>query len=581
MLMPHVRQAARAIALATVVVTTASTWASASVAPKWSASELADFSDVIVTGRVESVASGWDPAVHAIYTYVVVDVDDVFKGPVGRGRLIVKQLGGIAGDMGLAVFDQPTFTVGESVLLYLETRPRDGSLYTAALWQGKWTVEGDVAVRYEPAGHRSAFPVDRQSVKAVADLGARVDTDAAMSVNTAPSDAMSAAWEPFVTFGFRYLFNPAVDVQSGGQSGLSGGGFSEIQASIARWNAVGATFRFSFGSTSGPARCASQVLNNSRVTISFNDPCAEISNSGGTLAIGGSYFFNQPGSGGTVNGQSFFRAAEGFVVNNDSSIALQFLRASGCFADIQLHELGHVLGLNHSADNSAIMFASINNTCLSGAHNLASDDRNGILFIYPSTNPGLTPPSSAPGNLSVAVNGTTSITVSFNAVNSFAAGPSAATSYRLDFRQSVGGPVVASLTTPNTSTVIPLPPGTVGTFNVVATGINSAGAGPSSSPVTFTIGSGGPCTSAPASPNVSGNVVNGVATVTWPQVPGATFYIVSAGTSQGGTNLFPSTNIGTTNTVQASGLPPGFTAWVRVIAGNACGQSAPRDFFLQ
>jgi hypothetical protein len=40
------------------------------------------------------------------------------------------------------------------------------------------------------------------------------------------------------------------------------------------------------------------------------------------------------------------------------------------------------------------------------------------------------------------------------------------------------------------------------------------------------------------------------------------------------------TNVGPNTTVSAGGLPPGFSAWVRVIAVNACGQSPPRDFFL-
>jgi hypothetical protein len=580
--MQQCRRAALISALVAMISASVTSWADASINPKWSATELADFSDVILTGRVESVASGWDPAVNTIYTYVVVDVDDVFKGPVSRGRIVVKQLGGVAGSVGLTVFDQPTFEVGEAVLLYLEVRPRDGSLYTSSLWQGKWTIEGDTAVRFEPAGHRSAMPVDRLQLDEVRSQGAAIDVDAATAVNVAPADAAAAVSQPFTLLGpFRYLFNPPVDVQSGGQSGLAGGGFAEIQTSIAEWNGAGASFQFSLGSTNGAARCSSQFLGNSRATISFNDPCGEISNAGGTLAIGGSYFSTQPGAGGTVNGQAFMRALEGFVVNNDSAVALNLLRQSGCFHDIQLHELGHVLGLNHTPDNTAIMFASVNPTCQARANTLGNDDIAGIRFIYPSTG-GLTPPGSAPSNLAVAVNGTTSITVSFNAVNAVSASePSAATSYRLDFRQTVGGPVVASISTSTTSTTIPLPPGTLGTFNVTATGVNSAGAGPTSAPVSFTIGGSGPCTGPPASPVVSGGVVGGTATVQWPQVPGATSYILSAGTNQGGTNLFPTTNIGLNNQVQATGLPAGFTAWVRVIAVNACGQSAPRDFFVQ
>ena len=147
--------------------------------------------------------------------------------------------------------------------------------------------------------------------------------------------------------------------------------------------------------------------------------------------------------------------------------------------------------------------------------------------------PRLTPPSSAPTGLHVVVNGTASITVSFDAVTVLPADPSApASAYRLDFRQTLGGPIVGTVTTASTVTVVPLPPGTVGTFNVTATAINGAGAGPTSEPVSFTIGPP-PCTGPPDTPMVSGSFVAGTLTLTWPQVPGATAYIVSAGISLG------------------------------------------------
>ena len=79
---------------------------------------------------------------------------------------------------------------------------------------------------------------------------------------------------------------------------------------------------------------------------------------------------------------------------------------------------------------------------------------------------------------------------------------------------------------------------------------------------------------------MTGSIVAGTARVSWPAVPGATAYIISAGSTQGAANLYSPTNVGPTTTVSAGGLPPGFSAWVRVIAVSACGQSPPRDFFL-
>jgi hypothetical protein len=154
----------------------------------------------------------------------------------------------------------------------------------------------------------------------------------------------------------------------------------------------------------------------------------------------------------------------------------------------------------------------------------------------------------------------------------------AATSHRLDFYAS--GSLVASVNVgPATSVALPIPAGTQGTFDVRVTPVIGAAPGSTSSPFTFTIGAG--C-SPPASPTVSGGVVNGTATAHWPVVAGATSYVLSAGITPGGAQYMPATNLGGSTTVSASGLPAGFTAWVRVFAVNACGQQSPAvDFFVQ
>jgi hypothetical protein len=181
----------------------------------------------------------------------------------------------------------------------------------------------------------------------------------------------------------------------------------------------------------------------------------------------------------------------------------------------------------------------------------------------------------APGQPTVtsAISGGDILTVSWVA----GAGPSP-TAHRLDFYS--GAALVTQVNAGSgTSLAIPIPSGIQGTFGVQVTALNGTVAGPASALFTFSIG---PACTLPASPNVSGGVVGGTASVSWPAVPGATSYILSVGTTAGGTQYLPPTNIGASTGASASGLPAGFTAWVRVLAVNACGQqSGPTDFFVQ
>ena len=181
----------------------------------------------------------------------------------------------------------------------------------------------------------------------------------------------------------------------------------------------------------------------------------------------------------------------------------------------------------------------------------------------------------APGQPTV-----TSVVESGNAltINWISGAGAAPTSHRLDFLQ--GGASFASLTTDAaTGVALTLPAGLQGAFAVRVTAFNGAIAGPASAPFNFRLG---PHCTVPASPTVGGAIVGGVATLTWPAIPGATGYIVSAGTTAGGTELLAPSNIGPVTSLGASGLPAGFQAFVRVIAVNACGQQGPpADFLLQ
>ena len=447
---------AHACAALTVVVVTLSAASSArgDVAPKWSDAQLIRFADLIVSGRVLEIRSGWDPAVAAIYTYITLDVQLVLKGVVNERTITVKQLGGEAGRRGLRVPGQPVFGIGEDVLLFLEVRPRDGTLYTSALWQGKWNLHRVGGTRVAVRRHEAE--ADTRPLAVMQSTIGRVTTDRRFDThfNAHPADLTVAIVRPYVLFNIRYNFSPMVDVQSGGQPGLPGGGFNEILDSINRWNNAGSSFAFDFGSTTAPPHCYMRPLLNSRVTIAFMDPCGEIDDDGGTLAVGGSYYDDETVT--IVNGLQFHNASEGFIVNNDSPTALGFLRRPACFADIQLHELGHVLGLDHSQARASIMFPAIPTDCGDGPRELGSDDVQGLLAIYPRVDTA--PPSTAPQNVAVGVKGASVISLSFDPVATDGQSP-AATRYRVYAGPTPTGPVLYSVTMTSTAGAIGIPGG--------------------------------------------------------------------------------------------------------------------------
>jgi predicted phage tail protein len=113
-----------------------------------------------------------------------------------------------------------------------------------------------------------------------------------------------------------------------------------------------------------------------------------------------------------------------------------------------------------------------------------------------------------------------------------------------------------------------------GSYRVQVRSVNAAGISSPSNFVDFVVGSAVPCAPPAAPTGVSGSLIAGTGRVTWAAVPGATSYVVVAGSTPGGSDLFNG-NVGNATTVSASGLPAGFRAYVRVYAVNACGTSGP------
>ena len=171
---------------------------------------------------------------------------------------------------------------------------------------------------------------------------------------------------------------------------------------------------------------------------------------------------------------------------------------------------------------------------------------------------------SAPTNLTAQV-GTTGgqVRLQWTAAND-------ATSYQLEVVQ----PALAPIDTGTPLPVFMAAGVPSGQYRVQVRAVNPLGASGPSNLVDFVVGPGVPCSppGAPLAPMTT--LINGSATVSWQPVAGATSYVVQAGSQPGGSDLFNG-NVGNMTTVSATGLPPGFRAFVRVYAVNDCGVSGP------
>ena len=386
--MPAVRHAASALIVSLVTLSSAGL-AAAELTRIWTPQELSGFATLIVTGRVIDVSSQWDPAVNGLYTYATIDVDETWKGARPTGPIVVKMLGGRVADLEMRVDGQAHLEIGQTVVLWLETRPRDLTLYPAALWQGVWSIVRDpggavIAERRGPDGQVSDRVALASLRRVAADAPAitqaftAVPSEVSLTANFTflpPSEGGPGRWHE-ADSGI-----PVVVDFSGPPPGV-GGGIAELDAAIAQWNASGMTLQLQRGSGRS-ARCLATFEGDGRISIGFNDPCGEISDAGSIVGLGGAYMTPVVR---VVGGVSFSKIVQGNIVLNNSAGALTFLSQRGCFQDALTHNLGHAIGLGHSASADAMMRPDPLPGCTSAPSPLASDDLAGIRAIYPIRN---------------------------------------------------------------------------------------------------------------------------------------------------------------------------------------------------
>jgi hypothetical protein len=512
---------------------------------------LTDSATAIVSGTVTTLSSASDGV--AIYTYVTLQVAEVLKGSLLPGESIVlKQMGGFANGVGLHIDGQARFAVGDDVLVFLAVRPRDRTLYTVGLAEGVRPLS-DVA-----------------GVRAILMTRPPPDPDPREQFVTTPPETKAAADPTAGIANFTFLENGPARWHEADEevpipvdfatvpAGLPGGGLAALDAAIGAWNGVGTALTLTRANSGNPTCPADAFSGNGRIAFYWDDPCADIAdNDAVTFGIGGGYFTS--GSVRTVNGVVFAQFLQGIAILNNVG---PHRATAACLQDAATHVLGHAVGLGHSSDGTAVMFATLRAGCNSGTSGLANDDIAGLRAIYPALPGGGLPPER-PTAVTANVTGST---VVLNWTPATTGG--VALSYVVEAGSSPGLANLAVLTVTGSVpslTVNAVPPGA---YYVRVRARNSLGTSAASPETIVNVA---PCVLPGAPGGLSYSAADNIVSITWTP-PSSTApiqgYVLSAGFAQGQSNALVA-QLGPTPGF--SGFAPAGNYFVRVQARSACG----------
>lgn len=98
---------------------------------------------VIVEGKITRVASAWNANQTQIQTTVTLKVEKYHKGDLKQNTIDITFLGGVVGNITMAVIGQPSFAMNEDVFLFLRPNHAVRDIPFVGAHEGKFTVTTD------------------------------------------------------------------------------------------------------------------------------------------------------------------------------------------------------------------------------------------------------------------------------------------------------------------------------------------------------------------------------------------------------------------------------------------------------
>ena len=384
--------------------------------------DLVNRSVAAVIGRVTHIESAEASKDARLHTYIHIAPEQIVFGVLPPGEIVLRELGGRLEARREWVFGNPEYEVGERVFAFLE-RNGDGSLHTTAMALGKYRLsrlrgraiatrqlEAGVTILQPSAQGTTVGPIEQnfalapliKRVRVVAPQRHDARSEPAVQL-TPPELATAPRSESLPSFT---LIEPAARwsepdrgepvsflVDSIGDLNLGPSESTEaVSEAMAVWsNVPGASLSLRLGGTTNPVPFAG-CPGDSRVI--FNDPFEEIPdpiNCRGILALGG---FCTSNNHQMFKGQLYDQIITGKVTFNNGWGDCPLWTACN-LAEIATHEIGHAIGLGHSADPNATMAPErldFDGRCAA----LMQDDMNAVRFLYSAPAPTTATPTFTP-----------------------------------------------------------------------------------------------------------------------------------------------------------------------------------------